>query len=215
GIQFLASYIDEMPPEEIRELLDTAMRHGDRLKNAIETVLRYVDSPNITQIGETYALSDLPDFVSALATELKIESIGVELINGAHAAELSLSKKSLEVILGELIDNSRKFHPENNPSINIQASVLHDKKQIQLSFIDNGVNVSPSELRYICQPYYQSESRFTGEVAGIGLGLATVASVLWSVGGAFNIYNRKDGEPGLQADITIPQSQKVPTGKLA
>lgn len=215
GIQFLASYIDEMPPEEIRELLNTAMHHGDRLKDAIETVLRYVDSPNISQVGETYPLSDLPEFVGALGTELKVENITVELINGAHTAELSLSKKSLEVILGELIDNSRKFHPENNPSIKIQAKVLADKKQIQLSFIDDGVNVSRSELKYICQPYYQSESRFTGEVAGIGLGLATVASVLWSVGGAFDIYNRKDGESGLQAVITIPQSEKVPTGKLA
>ena len=210
GIQFLASYKSELPEDEVQELLDTAIRHGDRLKDAIEDVLQYVDSPNITQIGDTFALNDLPALANEVGSALEVSNINVGHINGAGPAELSLSKKSLEVILGELIDNSRKFHPDNNPTIDIDATLLEQDKQIKLTIKDNGANVSPEELKYICQPYYQSESRFTGEVQGIGLGLATVASVLWSIGGSFDVNNRPDGQEGLQASLLIPLAQPTP-----
>ncbi|MFK7804062.1 MAG: response regulator [Anaerolineae bacterium] len=210
GIQFLADFKSELPEKEVQELLDTAMRHGDRLKDAIEDVLQYVDSPNITQIGDTFALEELPTLANEIGSALDVTNINVAHINGAGPAELSLSKKSLEVILGELIDNSRKFHPDNDPTIEIDATLLEDDNQIKLTVKDNGANVAPEELRYICQPYYQSESRFTGEVEGIGLGLATVATVLWSIGGTFDVKNRQDGQDGLQASMLIPLAQHSP-----
>ncbi|MEM8857694.1 MAG: response regulator [Chloroflexota bacterium] len=214
GIQFLATYFDEMPESEVRELLDTAIRHGDRLKGAIEMVLQYVDSPNISQVGESFTLGDLPKLVQTTQAELKIDNITVEPLSGLETKELALSKKSLETILGELIDNSVKFHPEKKPTITIQSELKEEDELILISFTDNGVNVSPQELKYICQPYYQSESRFTGEVVGIGLGLATVASILWSVGGAFEIFNRKDDIPGLQANLLIPFKKQIPEEEL-
>ena len=210
GIQFLAAYNGDIPTEEMQDLLDTAMRHGDRLKNAIEDVLQFVDSPNLSQPGETFALNELPNLATTLGSSLEVDNINIGHINGAGPAELSLSKKSLEVILGELIDNSRKFHPEQNPRIDIDATLIDQGQQIKLTFKDNGSKLEPEELKYICQPYYQSEARFTGEVQGIGLGLATVASVLWSVGGNFKIENRDDGENGLEASMLIPLVSELP-----
>ncbi len=203
GIQFLASYND-LPEDEVKDLLDTAMRHADRLKDAIEDVLQYVDSPNLSQTGETFALHDLPGLAASIGTSLEVDNINVGHINGTGPTELSLSRKSLEVILGELIDNSRKFHPLHKPTIDIDTSITDQGNQIKLTLKDNGTNLAPEELKFICQPYYQSESNFTGEVRGIGLGLATVASVLWSVGGQFTIENRHDGDTGLEAHLLIP-----------
>ncbi|MFT5193446.1 MAG: two-component system cell cycle response regulator [Candidatus Promineifilaceae bacterium] len=206
GIQFLAAYKDELSAEEVQDLLDTALKHGERLKEAIENVLQYVNSPNIRQPGETFALQELPALVNELGATLEINTIKVTIVDSHEAGptDLSLSKKSLEVILGELFDNSCKFHPTKDPAINIEASLIEQENRIKLTVTDNGLNISPEELKYICQPYYQSESRFTGEVKGIGLGLATVASVLWSIGGTFDINNRPDGQAGLQAIMLIP-----------
>ncbi len=208
GIQFLASYND-LPPDEVKDLLDTAMRHADRLKEAIEDVLQYVDSPNLSEQGETFSLDALPDLAASVGSSLEVEDINVGRINGAGPTQLSLSKKSLEVILGELIDNSRKFHPMHKPTIDINASIADQGRQVKLTVTDNGANLAPEELKFICQPYYQSESNFTGEVEGIGLGLATVASVLWSVGGQFTIDNRVDGSTGLEAHLLIPIAQQA------
>jgi K+-sensing histidine kinase KdpD len=56
-------------------------------------------------------------------------------------------------------------------------------------------------------PYYQVEKFFTGEVAGTGLGLATTASVIWSVGGTCRAYNQKD-RAGLVVELSLPLQDK-------
>jgi K+-sensing histidine kinase KdpD len=52
-------------------------------------------------------------------------------------------------------------------------------------------------------PYYQGEKYFTGEAAGMGLGLSTVASLVWTVGGTCRLYNRNGG-PGVVVELSIP-----------
>ncbi len=52
-------------------------------------------------------------------------------------------------------------------------------------------------------PYYQGEKYFTGEVVGMGLGLSMVASIVWSLGGSYQMYNREPG-PGVTVEIVLP-----------
>ena len=110
----------------------------------------------------------------------------------------------MEVILWELLENSKKFHPEQDPLISFQIDKLDDLNAIKIVIRDNGTCLTPEQLKYLWHPYYQSEKSFTGEVEGMGLGLATVASVLWSVGGRLNVQNRADGEDGVEATLLLP-----------
>jgi hypothetical protein len=55
----------------------------------------------------------------------------------------------------------------------------------------------------VWKPYYLGEKFFTGVVAGMGLGLPTVASIICSVGGSCQIANRADG-PGVEVMVSIP-----------
>ena len=74
---------------------------------------------------------------------------------------------------------------------------------IQLRVRDNGVTLSPEQLARVWRPYYQGEKHFTGEMAGMGLGLPGVASLVWEVDGACRIYNRDDG-PGVVVELDLP-----------
>jgi nitrogen fixation/metabolism regulation signal transduction histidine kinase len=53
-------------------------------------------------------------------------------------------------------------------------------------------------------PYYQVEKYFTGQVPGMGLGLAMVSALVWQVGGACQMYNREKG-PGVVVEIQLPE----------
>jgi two-component system, cell cycle response regulator len=55
----------------------------------------------------------------------------------------------------------------------------------------------------VWSPYYQGEKYFTGETAGMGLGLPTVASIVWAVGGTCRLYNR-NGELGVVVELIVP-----------
>jgi K+-sensing histidine kinase KdpD len=115
---------------------------------------------------------------------------------------LLLSRRAVEVILWELLENSAKFHPSQSPAVEV-AVLSHDTEQVCLRVTDNGVTISPEHLGRVWTPYYQGEKYFTGEAKGMGLGLPTVAAFVWEVGGACQISNREDGA-GVVVELTIP-----------
>lgn len=204
GIQFLANFHTELPPEEVGDLLETALKHGQRLKLIIEDVLRYVDSPNFAKSGRGFSLADFEETVNQVVETLEVRQVAIPSVNGLGSTELVLSNESMEVILWELLENSKKFHPDQDPNILIKLEKIDDLNAIKVVIQDNGTSLTPEQLKYLWHPYYQSEKSFTGEVDGMGLGLATVASVLWSVGGRLNVQNRSDGQNGVEATLLLP-----------
>lgn len=49
--------------------------------------------------------------------------------------------------------------------------------------ISNGMNLTPEHLSRAWTPYFQGEKDPTGEMLGMGLGLSTVAQLVWGTGG--------------------------------
>jgi nitrogen fixation/metabolism regulation signal transduction histidine kinase len=58
----------------------------------------------------------------------------------------------------------------------------------------------------VWSPYYQDEKYFTGQMPGMGLGLAMVAAIVWGVGGTCRIHNREQG-PGVVVELVLPLAQ--------
>jgi K+-sensing histidine kinase KdpD len=74
---------------------------------------------------------------------------------------------------------------------------------IIFNFSDDGITLSPKQLNTAWLPYYQGEKDFTGEAPGMGLGLSTVSTIVWGVGGSSRMVNRENG-PGVVVKLTIP-----------
>jgi two-component system cell cycle response regulator len=63
--------------------------------------------------------------------------------------------------------------------------------------------MTSDQLRRIWQPYQQINDDFTGQVPGVGLGLAMVAQICWAAGGICRVENRPDG-PGITVELELP-----------
>jgi K+-sensing histidine kinase KdpD len=107
-------------------------------------------------------------------------------------------------MLWEVLENARKFHPSQTPTVEVNI-FSPDEQSICIQVCDDGMTLSPKQLAYAWMPYYQGEKEFTGEVPGIGLGLASVASLLWQAGGTCHIANRPDA-PGVIIELHLPLS---------
>ncbi|HNC46002.1 MAG TPA: ATP-binding protein, partial [Acidobacteriota bacterium] len=103
-----------------------------------------------------------------------------------------------------LLENSKKFHPRQLPQITVEAEPA-GLEQIKLRITDDGVHLSPEQLERVWTPYYQGEKYFTGQVAGMGLGLPMVAMLIWAAGGSCVLRNRPD-QPGIQVELVFPIS---------
>jgi DNA-binding response OmpR family regulator len=113
-----------------------------------------------------------------------------------------LARRSLDIILRELFVNARKFHPARAPQLQLTAA-LSQPDQVTLRICDDGIYLTPEQLRRVWQPYYQAEKSFTGQLEGMGLGLLLIARNVHAVNGSVAIANRTDG-PGLCVSITLP-----------
>jgi signal transduction histidine kinase len=113
-----------------------------------------------------------------------------------------LNHQSAEVLLREVLENTQKFHPTRAPTVHI-ALECADANTLLLRVGDNGPGVPADQLDLVWQPYFQGERSFTGQVEGMGLGLALVARIVYATGGRCAVANRPDG-PGLLVTIHLP-----------
>jgi len=208
SLELMARHATQLSRDEVAEFSAITLRNVRRLHGDIEDVLQYLDVSGGLESGGGCSLSELESLVTRVGVEL-----GLERITVTHEAEpgqggVSLSLPSIEMILWEVLENARKFHPQRSPTVDVRISRKRDPsglpgREISLQIRDDGVTLSPALLARVWAPYYQGEKWFTGEVAGMGLGLPLVATIVWGAGGSCRIQNRADG-PGVVVTLDLP-----------
>jgi two-component system, cell cycle response regulator len=186
------------------EFLAMASHGAQDLQQQLQGIFQYIDTPDLIRPeGGSCTISDAISIMSNLCRNLKLPDLAVD--NPQHeqveALQLGISTGGIELILGELVRNARKFHPQKSPAISM--AFRHQNDSITLSLSDDGITLSPDQLTNVWLPYYQGERYFTGQVPGMGLGLPMVATLIWRAGGACRLTNRVPG-PGVQVELTIP-----------
>lgn len=204
GLEMLADRPETLSMMEIKDLATEAFKGVQRLRAELEDVFRYVLAPSLAKPGQGFMLGHLPGQVESTRKNLGLESISVGVPPQMRSARLALSTKAMDMILLELLENSKKFHPAQKPTIEIEVSSISEKA-IRLQILDDGLTLSPEQLERVWEPYIQGEKFFTGEAAGMGLGLPLVAALVWQVGGTVNLTNRLEG-PGVIVTLTLPRA---------
>jgi len=190
--------------EVIEDVVSTAIRGADRLRSEVEDIIQYVEAPLIAKPDEkdNWSFFQLPSLVEGISSALEMRTPLVMIEGNLGDAQVRLSRRALEIVLWELLENAVKFHPQQSPTVEIQVSRF-DQDQVSILIQDDGLSLSPEQLAHVWTPYYQGEKYITGEVPGMGVGLSVVASIVWSVGGTCSARNREDGL-GVVVELALP-----------
>jgi DNA-binding response OmpR family regulator len=203
--KLLLENFDELTEAEVKEWLGMIEEGRIRLQSEIEEILRYVDTYSMVQTSlDPCKVADIQLTIAAVKKTLDIESIQVsqrDSIDNPKNILVPISCQAMEIILIELFSNAKKFHPKGTPAINVEIVAKPESICFQVS--DDGLHLSPKQLANLWIPYYQGEKYSTGEIDGMGLGLSTVASLIWEVGGTCQAYNRTENQ-GLVIELTLP-----------
>lgn len=202
SLELQAKHMANLQPEEAEQLSGMLLNSLERLRGAIGDILQYLSAPVLAQSGEGFALSRLDKVVKEICAYVGIKSVTVALPDELRQAALGISERPLELSLWEILENALKFHPNHNPQVTVEIGAAAPERVI-LRVRDDGLTLSPAQLARVWTPYYQGEKDFTGQAAGMGLGLPTVAALVWSAGGSCRMYNREDG-PGVVVELTLP-----------
>lgn len=207
NLELLVRREKSLAREEIGELSREALAGAQRLSSEVEDVLQYVKADTLAKAGNAFPLAQLKEVANQIGDQLGISELEVAGHEKLRGARLSISTQGMELILLEILENAKKFHPRGMPAVQLFL-FKSGKNKITLWIGDNGLNLSPEQLAQVWLPYYQAEKSFTGEVAGMGLGLAMVASLVWSAGGSCRMYNRSGG-PGVVVELALPLERQA------
>jgi two-component system, cell cycle response regulator len=188
---------------ELEECIRVIEVGARRLECEYNDIMQYIYTPLVAKSDGVFKLSDFEKVAAHIANETALKNIE---ISTDHPSILSfsipLSHRAIQIILWELIDNAKKFHPKLDPTIQVELSHV-SPGTIQVKITDDGIWIPSEHLNYVFVPYYQGEKTYSGEIDGMGLGLSTVAALIWQAGGDITMHNRHD-TPGVVVEIRLP-----------
>ena len=201
-IDVLADESIDLPNSEALEIAKVASNSVSRLSNDIVDILNYLEAGEQSGGTSVYSMSELSDLIETISAELEIQSLELSIRNELDSYQVALPRQAVETIFLEILQNAKKFHPSKTPSVEVVIQ-QHNDTSLCIQVNDDGISLSPDQLSQVWTPYYQGEKHFTGEITGMGLGLSTVATLIWGIGGTCQIFNRDPG-PGLTVELIIP-----------
>ncbi len=209
GLNILSGGATSMDRESIVRITEVALSSARRLRAEIEDILHYLRPPADIYGVDGPTLDELAPLVEHIAIEFGVRHLKINQQIEGPRRRLLITRHSLEIALREVIENCVKFHLERDPQVefNLRAS---DGDQATLMIADNGPGLSPAQLQRAWAPYYQGERSFTGQIEGMGLGLALVARVVHAIGGHCELTNRSDGE-GAIITLSLPLGEPLPS----
>ncbi|MCK5716066.1 MAG: response regulator [Thiomargarita sp.] len=184
-----------------RKMLKILQTATERLQQQVIEVLQYADSSHLLKLNTTFPLSKLQSVITTIQEDIALNPITVCQDKILQDKTLTLSVQGIELVLRELLTNAKKFHPQQSPDIEISIKSL-DTQTVTLTVSDNGQHLPTEILSQVWIPYYQHEKFFSGEIQGMGLGLAMIARMIWGSGGKCQLSNRED-RVGIQVTLTL------------
>lgn len=202
SLTILGKRVHALPDDEMKLLLKDAWMGAERLTQGVNDILKYLDAPVAMAKGTPVSVGEIGAIVAATCKTLLLSDANIFVPQPIAEHKLNISNNALELIVYEILENSKKFHPQQTPHIQVRAE-MHDAQSVALQFLDDGQTMTAEQIIRAKLPYAQSEKWFTGEVVGMGLGIPLVAALVWQAGGDVRLENRSD-RPGMDIRLILP-----------
>jgi K+-sensing histidine kinase KdpD len=202
SLYLLDASMDTVSESEVKSLVKTAWRGAERLMESVLDILKYIDAPISLADGKPVSVGEIDHMVAEAGRTLELKALTISIPEPVAKCKLSISAKAMDLIVYEIMENSKKFHPSQTPCVQVFAEA-YGEKHVELRFVDDGQTLTAEQLIRARQPYSQGEKWFTGEVPGMGLGIPLVFALVWQSGGEMRIENRGD-QVGICVRIILP-----------
>ena len=118
----------------------------------------------------------IEDIVNKFEPAAKNKNLKISYLNKTNIEEVLGDEQRIKQILDNLVDNAIKFTSEGEVKILIEE-FTEDKNLLLCKVIDTGVGIPANKIEHIFDKFSQSDSHFSREQEGAGLGLPIVKSL--------------------------------------
>ncbi|MEO0897065.1 MAG: ATP-binding protein [Bacteroidota bacterium] len=179
---------EKHPDEKELKMME---RNANRLLHLVNQVmdLSKLQSGKLELKASPQELKPLMGYIySSFESRTASKNIDYSLEFEAESIQLFLDEDKFQTIMDNLLSNGCKFVPQNG-ELTIKVTDHHNK--VQIDVMDNGPGLSPLEMEYIFDPYYQVEDHQQTDQAGSGIGLALAKELTELHGGMIKVFSVK------------------------
>ncbi len=193
--------------EQRQKAYELMMSESDRLKRLVESVL---DFGRMESGGYQFEFTSLTagewasNVVAAFRDTVGCQAGSIEFTATGDPARIRADREALSGALWNLLDNAVKY---STGEMHVRAAVATVNGKVEVSVADQGMGISPEDLRHVFERFYRSEAARAAGTRGTGIGLAVVQEIVKAHGGAV----RAQSEPGRGSRFTIvlPREESV------
>jgi signal transduction histidine kinase len=174
----------ELDDAKRREFYRIMLEDSDRLLHTIDQVLRAGATGSILRRGARVRL-DLGQIarecVELARTRFHLDPEALKYVEHTSHAIVLGDGEELKAAVWNLLDNAVKYS-QGEPRIVVEVDEMHNNR-VAVRVTDNGVGISPAELKRIFKRFYRIPASVAVRAKGSGLGLFIVRSVARKHGG--------------------------------
>lgn len=184
GLDTLGRY--ELSPERRSEFIERMQEDLDRLDYTVGQVLSAARAEERRRLPmrkrESVELMGLLEECVARLRERHRLSDEAVRIRGLDEVPVIGDRAELELIFGNLLENAVKYS-DDPVDVRVGVSAGQDTR-VKVEIADQGIGIPAWELRRIFQRFYRAGRDVQRHVAGLGLGLFVVRSMVKKQGGS-------------------------------
>jgi len=196
-------------PEELtsfqRTAIETIDRNSQQLASLVEKLMWFaaLEGESLELTRKPHSVSSLLDMaLSDLASYLRMSEAQIERDDSINALPaIPIDKIWMKEAIRNVIENAVKFNTRPPRLVRLSGRVT--EATVEIVVTDNGPGIPSEERVKIFNKFYQIEGSFTGQVQGMGLGLALVKRVIEEHGGQVKVES--DLGKGSTFIISLPR----------
>lgn len=188
-----------------QELVDSIIEQSHKLEGLIRKLLTFTSlrgEAAVTPPREPIVLQrHLPALLNPILKRAAHKPMALSIVCPDPNATTRIDPTNFDVIIESLVDNAIKFN--DKATCHLTLTVTKNTGTVDIAIADNGPGIPPEELGKIFETFYQVEKYFTGNVEGVGLGLALVKRLVSAYGGTIQVQSQLG--QGTTFTVTLPQ----------
>lgn len=200
-VNTLVEYMETMPPELVKEILEDIDVSADRLTRYVEELL---DVSRVEE-GNFPVEKQAVECGRLVGTSIRdMEVMGSEQVFDVRVAPeaklVDVDPEKFVQLLVALLENAVKFSP---PSARVEVEVVAQGEDVCVSVLDSGIGVGAEHRDKVFERFYQVEDVQHHSTPGIGLGLYIAREIVIAHGG--QIWCEPREGDGTAFRFTIPR----------
>lgn len=192
----LKQIIEKEPLQsETKKRMEMVFRNANKLFGLVNELMDFTKSEEgrlMMKVEKEDLVSFLWEIHSTFTEEAIRKNISYRFEPETESIEAWFDKNKMEKVISNLLSNAFKFtFPNGSITLGLTTILENEQSFASISVKDNGSGISPNYINKIFDRFYQSPEEENKHIAGTGIGLALVKTLVELHHGKVSVTSRK------------------------